>query len=351
MMHRLLKRYLANDSLTALIPSLGDLQRIMISVCLLLMSWQYAMAQSPTPIGSTVGKTVPEANLSQLTQIQTQIDDWEKQLASGNSEAGFLLGQLYEARAKYRATTTSSGLASTIMGPNSSQTDWQQAIQSYQKAADLGHLGAQNNLASLYLEGIATPRNTALAGQLYRAAAEKNHPEAQYNLSLMLVRDQIASLQADEWQLWLERAANNDLARAQAQLGRLLQLQAEQIETEPETRRLLRETSVSWLSKAALKGEPVAQFHYARALQKGWGMPRDLASAALWYELASNQAYRAADYELGLCYWYGLGIPADQQKARKYLERARQAGIKEAAALLNTPSNIPAVPHSAKRKK
>lgn len=62
--------------------------------------------------------------------------------------------------------------------------DYFEAIKWIQKAADLGHAGAQTKLGYLYSEGIAVQQDYEQAYQWFSKAAKKGDPDAQYNLDI-----------------------------------------------------------------------------------------------------------------------------------------------------------------------
>ena len=55
-----------------------------------------------------------------------------------------------------------------------------------------------------------------------------------------------------------------------------------------------------WLTPAANRGHPYAQFLLARMLEAGEGGPVDAAGAAKYYEAAANYGVAEAQYNLGM---------------------------------------------------
>jgi TPR repeat protein len=47
----------------------------------------------------------------------------------------------------------------------------------------------------------------------------------------------------------------------------------------------------------------------------GWGVPQDYAQAAIWYRKAAEQGSAEAQFNLGLLYDNGLGVPLDYSQA------------------------------------
>ena len=52
--------------------------------------------------------------------------------------------------------------------------------------------------------------------------------------------------------------------------------------------------AASWFRKAALQGDPHAQFRFGRACERGRGEPKDLVEAYKWYSLSAQGGYKRA---------------------------------------------------------
>jgi uncharacterized protein len=70
-----------------------------------------------------------------------------------------------------------------------------------------------------------------------------------------------------------------------------------------------------WFSKAAEKGEGLAQDELAFLYYNGDGIPQDYSQAAWWWRKAAEQRYEDAQYNLGYLYLNGLGVPQDYAEA------------------------------------
>ncbi len=68
-------------------------------------------------------------------------------------------------------------------------------------------------------------------------------------------------------------------------------------------------------------------YHYAI----GRGVPQDYTQAAIWYRRAADQGHSGAQYELGLLYDKGQGVPVNVIQAEKWLILATAAAPKAAA--------------------
>lgn len=77
---------------------------------------------------------------------------------------------------------------------------------------------------------------------------------------------------------------------------------------------------------AAERGDMVAQFQTGVAYRNGRGLPRDDAAAGHWYVRAARQGHAAAQYNLGLMYLAGEGIAKSETEAAKWMRKAAEQG-------------------------
>jgi len=79
------------------------------------------------------------------------------------------------------------------------------------KAGELGSLEAQRDLGALYATGDWTgPRDSVRAIEWYRRAAERGHPDAQYNLGFMYLLGEGVQIDPQEGLKWLRRSADQE---------------------------------------------------------------------------------------------------------------------------------------------
>lgn len=122
---------------------------------------------------------------------------------------------------------------------------------------DLGNRGdviAQFNLGVIYGNGDGVSKDTELAAQWYRKAAEQGDAGAEYQLGWMYDAG--------------EGVARNDALAAQ------------------------------WYRKAAERGNADAEFSLASLYREGRGVPKDPALAAYWYRKAAGQGDTVAQSAL-----------------------------------------------------
>jgi VWFA-related protein len=180
------------------------------------------------------------------------------------------------------------------------------AVADVRKAAELGDVQAQYNLAVMYDTGRGVPQDYARAVVWYRKAAEHGFVRAQYNLALMYAGGQ---------------GVPQDYAQA-----------------------------LAWYRKAADLGDAPAQYNLGLMYEGGQGVPRDYALALSWYRKAADQRHAGAMYNLGAMYSRGQGVAQDYVEAHKWRQLAAMyasadkqkpyADSVEAVATLMTPQQI-----------
>jgi TPR repeat protein len=86
-------------------------------------------------------------------------------------------------------------------------------------------------------------------------------------------------------------------------------------------------TALREFSIPANEGFPEAQFNLGLLYEKGHGVPQDYATAALWYRQAAEQDMIEAQNNLGYLYNNGLGVPLDYAEAALWYHRAAEQDI------------------------
>jgi TPR repeat protein len=88
--------------------------------------------------------------------------------------------------------------------------------------------------------------------------------------------------------------------------------------------------AIKWFRKAAEKGTSWGQFNLGIRYAHGDGLPQDHAEAMKWFQKAADQNDAMSQYCLGEMYEKGLGVPVDQVKAYHWYCLAASHGIPEA---------------------
>ena len=76
----------------------------------------------------------------------------------------------------------------------------------------------------------------------------------------------------------------------------------------------------------AQEGDAAAEFQVGMDYYQGRGVPPDLAQAALWYRKAAEQGSDDAQLQLGFLYESGRGVPQDYTQAAFWYRKAAVQG-------------------------
>ncbi len=102
-----------------------------------------------------------------------------------------------------------------------SAKDLLEAAHLYRRAAEMGFVPAQNNLAAMYETGIGVPVNLPEAARWYRSAAEGGFAHAQHSFGEMLLNGRGVAKDALVGASWVERAAKQGHKSACVHLARM----------------------------------------------------------------------------------------------------------------------------------
>jgi TPR repeat protein len=76
----------------------------------------------------------------------------------------------------------------------------------------------------------------------------------------------------------------------------------------------------------AEQGDALAQYNLGVLYRKGRGVPQDDVQARQWYEKAAVQGQAKAQFNLGTLYFNGSGVPKDYQQALRWFRLAADQG-------------------------
>ncbi len=87
------------------------------------------------------------------------------------------------------------------------------------------------------------------------------------------------------------------------------------------------EAAMKELRPLADQGHPKAQYNLGVMYQLGLGVPQDNQEAAQWCQLAAEQGHAGAQVLLGTMYHLGQGVPRDDVLAHMWVTLAAAQGI------------------------
>jgi hypothetical protein len=147
--------------------------------------------------------------------------------------------------------------------------------------ADNGNLKAKYYLGIMYANGLGVEKNSDLALQWYKKAAEQatklaqgENAEAQYMLGLMYANARGLPKDSAKALYWYQKAAEQGVMDAEYALV----LHFDQ--SDPAE-------SLKWTRKAAEQGYGDAQYHLGFLYENGISVPKDYVESYKWFNLAS----------------------------------------------------------------
>ena len=84
----------------------------------------------------------------------------------------------------------------------------------------------------------------------------------------------------------------------------------------------------------AYQGDAAAQYNLGLMYANGEGVPEDDVEAVRWYRLAADQGVADAQFNLGISYDNGEGVPEDDAEAARWYRLAADQGLVEAQSNL-----------------
>jgi TPR repeat protein len=105
--------------------------------------------------------------------------------------------------------------------------------------------------------------------------------------------------------------------------------------------------AVRWYRLAADQGDAWAQYNLGLMYANGRGVPQNDAEAIRWYRLAADQGYAWAQFNLGNKYAKGQGVPQNDAEAARWYRLAADQGYADAQSDLgNMYANGEGVPQN-----
>lgn len=95
------------------------------------------------------------------------------------------------------------------------------------------------------------------------------------------------------------------------------------------------ELAAGWFFRAAEQGYADAQFNLGLLYINGEGVPQDIAHAVELFQKAAEQGHVDAQNNLGAMYFTGEGVTRDEKKAIEWFEKAAAQGNEDARANLD----------------
>jgi localization factor PodJL len=194
-------------------------------------------------------------------------------------------------------------------------------------AANAGDPGAETELALRYLEARGLPRDPKIAARWFEQAATQGLPIAQYRLGALYEKGTGVTRDIQLARSWYMKAANAGNARA---MHNLAVLDAEDGGMgKPDYAE-----AAQWFRRAGELGVRDSQFNLGVLYGRGLGVPQDLVQSWFWFSLASRQgdldATKKRDEVASKL--DSKGVAAATKALTEFKERAPEPSANEAPA-------------------
>lgn len=277
--------------------------------------------------------------------VAKAVEWYQKAAAAGHAGAQNNLGQIYDsgtgvsldhakafelylAAARQGLEDAEFNVALDYAKGEGVAQDWEQARRWYEKAADHGMLTAQTNLGNIYLLGRGVPVDLAKARSYLQKPADAGIGPALLSLGVSYDNEHKAA----EAAAWYKRAAEAGAPNGEYAWASMLATGAGVKQDFAE--------ALKWARKAA--NNPVhiepdvsgdAHALIADILSAG---PVEQNGAETFREatLAASMGSGSGENALGVCYYRGLGVKADLQKAAECYRRGAELKNTNASANL-----------------
>lgn len=305
--------------------------------------WQQAMPW----IILSANQGHPEAQMMLATSLQQgkgvtkneqQAVHWLEQAAKGNhARAQIALGLCYlegkgvtqseETAIKWFADCAKAGnteamyqLALIHLTPGAThQRDEAQNL--LMMAAEKGHALSMLTLGRLYREGKVLAKDDSKALYWYGQANAQRHPQAQYELAMLLLN---GTWQMDEDPLQLlQQSAEQQFVPAQLTLAKMYQDGKKVPKNDNK--------AFEWYLAAAKQGDPQAYCQIGLCFIHGQlNQPKNRDLGAEYLKQSAELEYMPAQYTLASLYLEGIPVLENRKQAMDYLMQAANAGWTDA---------------------
>jgi TPR repeat protein len=196
--------------------------------------------------------------------------------------------------------------------------------------ATQGDQDAQYKLGALYYSGKDVKQDFSQAALWYRRAAQQGNVDAQFSLGNMFLMGEGVGQDDTQAANWYSLAAEQGHSSAKNNLESLKQMVQANTPVETETTvnsgQLISLDDEDTFEKADSDNSGKSEYEQGLAYAFGDGVPQnDRTAFNLFYE-AAEKGYVLAQYKLGVCFSYGEGVRQDQKKAVEWYRKAAEQG-------------------------
>ena len=208
-----------------------------------------------------------QAGFKQATEAKNKIATvakyWQKAHA-GDAESQYMLAKCY---------------AEGVSGVTADET---KAFTWYKKAADQGHSEAMFQIVRCYAKGIGVGKDEKIALDWCRKAAEKNHGNALFELGQLYRDGLLVEQNLTTAYQYFEKSENVGFMRATAEKNKI--------------------SIIAKYWQKAYDGDAESQYQLARCYVEGTGIAKNTDIAKQWFQKAVDQKHPGAQYDLAVSY-------------------------------------------------
>lgn len=223
----------------------------------------------------------------------------------------------------------------------------EQALVWFKKAAAAGDVDAQMYMAAAYLYGIGVKKSADMATRYYIDAAKNGNGVAQYTLAQNFINSKHAA-NKKLGMLWLNKAVANNNPQAQMLAGEMY-LEGKGYEKNPDKGMALltqaaeqgyapamvrlgkldlasneKDKAFTWFDKAGASKNPAAYLELASLYFDTKSSIHDPKMGFMWTLKAAQNGSQTAKRQLAELYQKGMGVDADTNLAKQWLDLANQ---------------------------
>lgn len=198
------------------------------------------------------------------------------------------------------------------------EQDYTQALEWYEKAADLGQITAMGNIGALYMDGNGVEQDYAKALEWYEKAADLGNAYAMNDIGFMYYVGNGVEQDYTQAAEWFERAFENGNSTGASNVGRMY---FDGVGVEQDYAMALQ-----WYEKAVDMGHAGAMNELGWMYQNGLGVEEDWSKAFEYYKMAADLEEPTGMNNVGFFYENGMGVEQDYEKALEYYDMAAELG-------------------------
>jgi len=177
--------------------------------------------------------------------------------------------------------------------------DFSKSALWYRRAAQQGNLDAQYSLGNMYLMGEGVEQDNQQAAHWYALATEQGHVSAKHNLT-NLQRSMHSSTQ--------------------------LEIETNKVEDEQITIIEINEDEGKTADESISDATGKSEYQQGLAYAFGDGVPQNDRNAFNLFYAAAEKGYALAQYKVGVAYAYGEGVRQDNKEAAEWYQKAAVQG-------------------------